>query len=162
MIAIILFLVDFLFFAIFDCFLIRSLVFYLVYVLLEQKKVTVFHLAGMCFLILLQDSVIFTQYGLSLLYLVPLIILGHAIRHVFVAGSLIPHFILCAVFVGGHMVLLFMQEKGGWHSTGWLILSNIIVILILLKMRTWVGVLGNRFPFRRRRGKSGLPTGTVP
>jgi len=144
-VAFFLFFLDFLFYTLFDQWLIYTLLVYFVheYLSYQTKKGTYV----IFFLLLLQDHFLYGRFGVGMVYLLPLLFFMMLIR-TFFDGRLVVFRIISimAVFVIEWAVLkngIFMQNIP-FHSTSIKILLNLIVMICLTFLGTW----GNRFlPF---------------
>lgn len=158
-VAIFFFFFDFLVSSLASAWVARSLLTYFIATILDGRR-SLFFYSFCIFLLLLQDFFFYGHFGISLLYLLP--VLGAALLFrrflyrywLLLAGYFLVVFALLFEFI--LVKKLLFSWYGGWESTKMQIFSSLLILTLLC-----IGTRGNRF-FLGKRGKSGLRTKGMP
>ncbi len=116
---------------------------YFTIILVDINKIPKFGV----FLLLLEDFLVYGVFGLSLAYLVPILLFSPKIKILFREGSIIPQTLIFLFSFGIYYLLLKTINNGYFalsQSTIKIILSNLIILIISLKIRGFLGMRGNR------------------
>lgn len=141
------FLLDLSLFILFKKWVVFSLLAYLIFLILSDKGVVqqpfTFNLFYFPFILfLIQDSFVNGKFGLSLIYLVPMMIMSLKIKKFFDPKLLFFYcfFMFLAIFTQNVFIkYLFLAQDIGFYSTLIKIFINIIVTYLVL-----LGMRGNR------------------
>jgi len=143
MVPIILFILDFLIYAIFDYWLVYSLAIYFIFLSVYREKIDrSFYVSA--FLILVQNCFLYQRFGLGLLFLIPIFSTARFLKSVFLKNWLLilNYFLVILFFVLEFVVikkLIFLQNLA-LKSTFLIFLVNIMISSLIL-----FGTRGNRF-----------------
>lgn len=129
---------------------VHFLVIYFVCAVAEKKGPGLMpnHALWCLFFLVVEDGMIYGRVGISLLYLVPMLLIGSQIRKILLSDSLFSYYFLMSLFFIGHWVILrffILQKPIATHSTIVFVLANLACITLYIKCRTLMGVRGNRF-----------------
>ena len=143
MLNLLLFLVDFFLYALFDQWLFYLLLIYFITLLVSESALSRRSLFTV-FLLLIQDHFLYGRFGLGLVCLIPVAALAAMMRSIFHSHYMVfsRYALLVLFFVLDHFLFkewLFMSELGG-KSTMIKISINLIVLSL-----TFLGRRGNRF-----------------
>jgi|GEM_PF-1413600 hypothetical protein len=159
------FLFDFVFLGVSNNWSVRLLLTYFIfYMCIHHKdRFITKHSIGILLLLLAQDVFIYGRFGISLLYLAPILlcmfissffcdIKMFAFRYLFLISALFSEFFI--------LKKGYFAAKVPFKSLFLSISVNIILMIILVP----IGMRGNRFFyfFNKKRGKSGLQIGRMP
>jgi len=159
MLALLLFFIDFLAYALWEGWVVQSL---LVYLVLQQLLASSYTYSFKNFylplgLVVLQDCFLYGRFGLVLIYLLPLVFLARYLRVLFLdaAGTLLCFFVGGMIFFDQFLIkkLLFLKNFT-WEATLFKIFVNLVVAYLVL-----LGTRGNRslLKFFSRERKAWTP-----
>ena len=146
--TLIFFFLDFVFFSLFNKWIIHTLLIYFIFKLFSDPKkvysfdVTIFPL----FLILLQDQIINGHFGASLIYFLPLILIFNQLQRIVNFPRLLQCFFLFFVFFSDYLLKKFIYlNKVSAYSTFRAFFINLIIEILSLII---LGIWGNRSVFK--------------
>ena len=138
----ILFFLDFIFYSLFDQQVVSLLLVNFVFILffcddcdffsIEFKSVFILNFI----LLLIEDSFRFGRFGLSILYLLPLIFLFKKLQKIILFTRILPYAFLCSLFLSLFFIdTMIYHLFVPWYSTYIIILINLFVLQIFVGMR---------------------------
>lgn len=145
MLALLLFFVDFCACVVLKGWFLRSLLVYFIYVLLKKDpyNASFKHFIAPIFLLLIQDCFLYGLFGLSLVYILPIVFFSMRLKSVLMATEeVILYFLVVGVIVFDSLFFKKMLFSRPVFDVGFLfeIITNIIITRIIL-----LGMRGNRF-----------------